>query len=55
VQEWTHFEGGPEDTLVAHVCETEGCDPFTAETRFTAESAEETTVVNKGEELMLKA
>jgi hypothetical protein len=55
VQEWTKFEGGPEDTLLAHVCETEGCNPFTAPTRFTAESAEEGTFVAKGEELMLKA
>ncbi len=55
VQLWTKFEGGPEDTLLAHVCETAGCDPFTAETRFTAESAEEATFTAKGEELMLKA
>jgi hypothetical protein len=53
VQVWTHFEGGPEDTLLSHVCETEGCNPF--KEGFTAESAEETTVTNKGEELMLKA
>lgn len=55
VQKWTKFEGGPEDTLLAHVCETTGCDPFTAETRFTAESAQEGTFVEKGEELELKA
>jgi hypothetical protein len=53
VQEWAHFEGGPEDTLLAHVCETEGCNPF--KEGFTAEMAWETTITDKGEELMLKA
>jgi hypothetical protein len=55
VQEWPLFEGGPEDTLLAHVCETEGCNPFTAEGGFTAEMTLETTIVNKGEDMLLKA
>lgn len=54
VQEWSRLEGGPEDVLVPHVCEFEGCNPF-GERSFTTQSSEETTVVNKGEELMLKA
>jgi hypothetical protein len=52
VQEWTHFEEGPEDVLVAHVCEPEGCNPMEG---FTADMAWETTFTEKGEELMLKA
>jgi hypothetical protein len=55
VQKWTKFEEGPEDTLLSHVCETEGCNPFTAPTHFTAESAQEGTFEEKGEELEVKA
>jgi hypothetical protein len=52
VQKWKKFEEGLEDVLVPHIC-TSCEDPL--KEGFTAESAQETTVVNKGEELMLKA
>ena len=52
-QVWKHFEGGPEDTLKTFLCEETGCNPLEHGTG--AKSAEETTVVNKGEELELKA
>jgi hypothetical protein len=55
VQVWSHFEGGPEDIMITHVCEIEGCDPFTSPSRFSEESAIEMTANIKGEELMLKA
>ena len=51
VQEWTHLEGGPEDTLYTGLCDEEGCNPEPAE----LSSAFETKVVNKGEDLMLEA
>ncbi len=53
VQEWKHFEGGPEDVLVPHFCLNSCENPL--EEGGTAEAAQVTTVVNKGEELMLKA
>ena len=52
VQKWKKFEEGTEDVLVPHVCEFEGCNPMEG---FTTHAAEETTVADKGEELMLKA
>ena len=52
-QEYKKFETGPEIDLTTHVCEEAGCNAITE--GFTDESAEETTVVNKGEELELKA
>jgi hypothetical protein len=50
-QEWKKFEEGPEDILRTGVCDEEGCIPEPG----VLPSAFETTVVNKGEDLMLKA
>ncbi len=30
VQEWTHLEGGPEDTLLTYLCDEKGCNPLEA-------------------------
>jgi hypothetical protein len=52
VQKWKKFEGGPEKTLVTHVC-VSCSDPL--KEGSTIESAMEMTLINKGEEVMLKA
>jgi hypothetical protein len=53
VQEWTKFEEGPKDILRTHVCDETGCNPLKHGSG--AQTALETTVANKGEELELKA
>ena len=54
VQQWTKFEEGPEDILRTHLCAEAGCNPL-EQAGPGGKSAEETVVVNKGEELELKA
>ncbi len=53
-QVWTKFEEGPEDTLRTHLCAEPGCNPL-EQAGPGGNSAEETVVANKGEELELKA
>ena len=55
VQEWEHFEGEvAEHVLRAHLCTEEGCNPF-EQAGPGGRSSQETIIVNKGEELELKA
>ncbi len=54
VQEWPKFEEGPVQGLLTWLCEGAGCQPLLSGGTGLP-SSEETLVVNKGEELELKA